>query len=80
MNKLGRIMFKVLAVVFFLLAVAGVLATLLAAPDSSGSPGLFFAAVLAGLGKWLLGKSQGKSAQETFGRTVEIVETRDTGP
>ncbi len=77
MNKLGRIMFKVLAVGFFLLAVTGVLATLLAAPDSSGSPGLFFAAVLAGLGKWLLGKSQGKSAQETFGRTVEVAEARD---
>jgi hypothetical protein len=73
-------MFKALAIIFFFLAVAGVLATLLAEPASSQSPGLFFAAVLAGLGKWLLGKSQGKSAQETFGRTVEIVETRNTGP
>ena len=77
MNKSSRIIFKLLAVVFFLLAVASVLATLFAAPGSSGSPGLFLAVVLAGLGKWLLGKSQGKTAQETFGRAIEIPKPSD---
>jgi hypothetical protein len=77
MNKASRIIFKLLAVVFFLLAVASVLATLFAAPSSSQSPGLFLAVVLAGLGKWLLGKSQGISAQETFGRAIEIPEPSD---
>ncbi len=77
MNNGRRITFKLLAIVFFLLAIASVLATLIAAPDSGRSPGLFVAVVLAGLGKWLLGKSQGKSARETFGRAVEVAETRD---
>ena len=77
MNRVSRISFKLSAVIFFLLAVAAVLATLLSAPDSSGSPGLFFAAVLAGIGKLLLGKSQGKSVQETFGRAIEIADPRD---
>ena len=80
MNKVSRIMFKLLAIVLFLLAVASVLATLFAAPGSTGSPGLFFAVVLTGLGKWLLGKSQGKSARETFGRAVEVADTRDAAP
>lgn len=77
MNKSNRIIFKLLAVVFFLLAVASVLATLFTAPGSSGSPGLFLAVVLAGLGKWLLGKSQEKTAQETFGRAIEIPKPSD---
>ncbi len=77
MNTASEIIFKLLAVVFFLLAVASVLATLFAAPSSSRSPGLFLAVVLAGLGKWLLGRSQGKSAQETFGRAIEIPELSD---
>jgi hypothetical protein len=33
--------------------------------------------VLAGVGKWLWGKSQGKSAQETFGRAIEVARTDD---
>jgi flagellar biosynthesis component FlhA len=77
MNKASRMIFKLLAVIFFLLAVASVLATLFAAPSSSQSPGLFLAVVLAGLGKWLSGKSQGKSAQRTFGRAIEIPELSD---
>lgn len=75
MNKASQIMFKILAIVFFLLAFASVLATLFAAPGPSRSPGLFLAVVLAGLGKWMLGKSQGKSARETFGRAIEVAET-----
>ncbi len=70
-------MSKILAIAFFLLAIASVLATLFAASGSSRSPGLFLAVLLAGLGKWLLGKSQGKSARETFGRAIEVVETGD---
>ena len=77
MNKASRIIFNLLAVVFFLLAIASVFAALFAAPSSSRSPGFFLAVVLAGLGKWLLGKSQGKSAQETFGRAIEIPEPSD---
>lgn len=80
MNKVSRIMLRFLAIVFFLLAVASVLATLLAAPGSNGSPGLFLAFVLAGLGKWLLGKSKGRSAQETFGRAIEVAENLETTP
>lgn len=80
MNRAIRTLFKILATVFFLLAIASVLATLITAPDSSGSPGLFLAIVLAGFAKWLLGKSQGKSARETFGRAVEVAETRDVPP
>jgi hypothetical protein len=78
MNKVPRKMFKLLAIVLFLLAVASVLATLFAAPGSSRSPGLFLAVVLAGFGRWLLGKSQGKSAKYTFGRTIEVSESDDT--
>lgn len=77
MKNARLVIFKLLAIVFFLLAVTSVLATLFAASGSTGSPGLFLAVVLAGLGKWLLGKSQGKSAQETFGRAIEVAETRD---
>ena len=66
-----------MAIVFFLLAIASVLATLLAAFGSDRSPGLFLAVVLAGVGKWLWGKSQGKSARETFGRAIEIADTDD---
>ena len=79
MNSISRILLKPLAIIFFVLAIASVLATLIAAPDSGGSPGLFLAIVLAGFGKWLLGKSQGKSARETFGRAVEVADTRDAG-
>jgi len=68
-------MFKALAIVFFLLAIASILATLFATFGSNRSPGLFLAVVLAGLGKWLIGKSQGKSAQETFGRAIEVAQT-----
>ncbi len=68
-------MFKVLAIVFFLLAVASILATLFAASGSSRSPGLFLTVVLAGLGKWLFGRSQGKSARETFGRAIEVAKS-----
>jgi len=77
MNKANKIMLKVLAIAFFLLAIASVLATLFAASGSSRSPGLFLAVFLAGIGKWMLGKSQGKSARETFGRAIEVVETGD---
>jgi flagellar biosynthesis component FlhA len=77
MNKASRLMFKLLAIVLFLLAIASILATLFTVSGSSRSPGLFFAVVLAGIGKWLLGKSQGKSAQETFGRAIEIAEPRN---
>lgn len=77
MNKASRLIFKLLAIVLFLLAIATILATLFAVSGSSRSPGLFFAVVLAGISKWLLGKSQGKSAQETFGRAIEIAEPRD---
>ena len=77
MNKASRLIFKLLAIVLFLLAIATILATLFAVSGSSRSPGLFFAVVLAGIGKWLLGKSQGKSAQETFGRAIEIAEPKN---
>lgn len=75
MNKASQILFKVLAIVFFLLAVASILATLFAASGSSRSPGLFLTVVLAGLGKWLFGRSQGKSARETFGRAIEVAKS-----
>ena len=77
MNKPSQIMFKALAIVFFSLAIASILATLLAAIDSNRSPGLFLAVALAGIGKWLFGKTQGKSAQETFGRAIEVAKTDD---
>lgn len=76
-NKATQITFKFMAIIFFLSAIASVLATLFAISGSSRSPGLFLAVVLAGIGKWQLGKSQGKSAQETFGRAIEIAEPRD---
>ena len=72
MNKSSQIMFKALAIVFFALAIASILATLFAAFGSNRSPGLFLAVALAGLGKWLFAKAQGKSAQETFGRAIEV--------
>ena len=68
---------KLLAIVFFLLAIASVLATLFAVSGSDRSPGLFLAVVLAGVGKWLWGKGQGKSARETFGRAIEVADTDD---
>ncbi len=77
MNNGRRITFKLFAIVFFLLAIASVLATLFAASGSGRSPGLFLALVLAGVGKWLWGKSQGKSARETFGRAIEVADTDD---
>ena len=77
MNNGSRITFKVLAIVFFLLAIASVLATLFAVSGSGRSPGLFLAVVLAGVGKWLWGKSQGKSARATFGRAIEVADTDD---
>ncbi len=77
MNNGSRITFKLLAIVFFLLAIASVLATLFAVSVSDRSPGLFLAVVLAGVGKWLWGRSQGKSAQETFGRAIEVADTDD---
>ena len=77
MNTGRQIAFKLLAIVFFLLAIAGVLATLFAASGSGQSPGLFLAVVLAGVGKWLWGKSNGRSARETFGRAIEVVDTDD---
>lgn len=78
MSKVKRITFKIMAIGFFLLAIASVLATLFAAPGNGRSPGLFLAAVLAGFGQWLLGKSQGQSARETFGRVVDVVEIHDS--
>lgn len=72
-----RILFKFLAIILFMLAIAGVLATLFAVSGSGRSPGLFLAVLLAGVGKWLWGKSQGKSARETFGRAIEVVDTDD---
>ncbi len=77
MNNGSRITLKLLAMVFFLLAIASVLATLFAVSGSDRSPGLFLAVVLAGIGKWLWGKSQGKSARETFGRVIEVADTDD---
>ena len=77
MNNGRRITFKLLAIVSFLLAIASVFATLFAAFGSDRSPGLFLAVILAGVGRWLWGKSQGKSARETFGRAVEIANTDD---
>lgn len=77
MNKIRRITFKILAIVLFLLAIASVLATLFAAPTTGRSPGVFLAVVLAGFGRWLLGKNQGQSVQETFGRAVDVVEMHD---
>jgi len=77
MNNGRRITVKLSAFVFFLLAIASVLATLFAVSGSDRSPGLFLAVVLAGVGKWLWGKSQGKSARETFGRPIEVAETDD---
>ena len=77
MNNGSRITFKLLAIVFFLLAVTSMLATLFAVSGSDRSPGLFLAVFLAGVGKWLWGKSQGKSARETFGRAIEVADTDD---
>ena len=77
MSKLGCMIFKMLAFAFFFLAVASVLATLGAAPGSTRSPGLLLAVVLVGFGKWLFGKSQGKSAEETFGRAIEVADAGD---
>jgi len=77
MNKPSQIMFKALAIVFFLLAIASILATLFATFGSNRSPGLFLAVVLAGFGQWLFGKAQGKSAQETFGRAIKVAKTDD---
>jgi flagellar basal body-associated protein FliL len=73
----SQLIFKILAIIFFLLAIAGVLATLFFGSGSDRSPGLFLAVVLAGVGKWLWGKSQGKSARETFGRAIEVAQTDD---
>ncbi len=73
----SQLIFKILAIIFFLLAIASVLATLFAVSGSNRSPGLFLVVVLAGVGKWLWGKSQGKSAQETFGRAIEVADTDD---
>lgn len=75
MNNGSRITLKLLAIFFFLLAIASVLATLFAVSGSDRSPALFLAVVLAGVGKWLWGKSQGKSARETFGRAIEVADT-----
>lgn len=72
MDAARRITFRVLAIACFLLATATVLAALFAVSGSGGSPGLFLAVVLAGVGKWLWGKSQGLSARETFGRTIDV--------
>lgn len=77
MNRASRLVIKFLAIIFFLSAVGGVLATLFYGSGSERSPGLFFAVVLAGIGKWLWGKSQGKSARETFGRAIEVVPIDD---
>jgi len=77
MNNGHRITFKLFAFVFFLLAIASVLATLFAVAGSDRSPGLFLAVVIAGIGKWLWGNSQGKSARETFGRAIELADTDD---
>jgi len=77
MNKANQIILKILAIVFFILAIASVFATLFAVAGSSRSPGLFLAVFLAGLGKWLLGMSQGKSARQTFGRAIEVAEIDD---
>ena len=77
MNNGSRITLKLLAIFFFLLAIASVLATLFAVSGSDRSPGLFLAVVLAGVGKWLWGKSQGKSARETFGRAIEVADIDD---
>ncbi len=77
MNRAGRLIIKFLAIIFFLSAIAGVLAALFFGSGSDRSPGLFLAVVLAGVGKWLWGKSEGKSARETFGRAIEVAQTDD---
>lgn len=77
MNRAARLLIKFLAIIFFLSAVAGVLATLFFGSGPERSPGLFYAVVLAGVGTWLWGKSQGKSARETFGRAIEVAPTDD---
>ncbi len=79
MNRAGQLIMKFLAIIFFLSAIAGVLATLFFSSGSGSdrSPGLFLAVVLAGVGKWLWGKSEGKSARETFGRAIEVAQTDD---
>ena len=77
MNKPSQLMFKALAIVLFSLAIASILATLFSAFGSNRSPGLLLAVALAGLGKWLFGKTQGISAQETFGRAIKVAKTDD---
>ena len=74
----GRYAYKILAIALFALAVVSVLTTLYYGSGSSRSTGLFPAVVLVGIGTWLLGKSQGKSAKDTFGRTIEVSESDDT--
>lgn len=74
----GRYAYKTLAIALFALAVVSVLMTLYYGSGSSRSTGLFSAVVLVGIGRWLLGKSQGKSAKDTFGRTIEVSESDNT--
>ncbi len=74
----GRHVYKILAIAFFVLAVVSVLTTLYYGSVSNRSTSLFSAVVLVGIGRWLLGKSQGKSAKDTFGRTISVSESGGT--
>jgi len=77
MSTVSKWAFRSLAAVFFLLAVGAILATLYFGSESGVSPGIFSAVILAGLGRWLWGKAEGKTAGETFGRAIEIKESRE---
>jgi len=79
MSKSRRLILKTLGIIFFLLGITSILVTLFAVSGTGRSPGLFMAVVLAGLGKWLWGKSEGRTAQETFGRAIDVADT-DNSP
>lgn len=75
MQTISKFSLRFLAAIFFLLAVGAILATLFFGAESRLSPGLFSAIILAGIGKWLWGKAEGKTAKDTFGRAIEIKES-----
>ena len=77
MDTISKWILRVLAAAFFLLAVGAILATLYFGAESSVSPGIFSAVILAGLGRWLWGKGDGRTARETFGRAIEVKESRE---
>ncbi len=77
MRTATRLTSRLLAIVFFLLALGAVLVALFAPTGQGRSPGLFLAIVLAGIGKWLFGVSRGHTASQTFGKAIDVVDAHD---